>query len=123
MSRTPRYYYPRRRSRPHERPHHSDHGLQPERTSLSWTRTILAMVVCSLVILRWATGYPAAVFVVLAVVLVLAAWLYLSNRDRYEMKVRGIRDERVAPATAQFAVMAGIIAGLAVLTAVLVALE
>ena len=39
------------------------------------------------------------------------------------MKVRGIRDERVAPATAQFAVMAGIIAGLSVLTAVLVALE
>lgn len=109
------------RVREHQRPHHSDHGLQPERTSLSWTRTTLALGVCSLVMVRWATNYPAAVFVVLAAVMGLAAWLYVSNRDRYEVKVRGIRDENARPATAQHAVMAGLIATLAVVTAVLVA--
>ena len=45
---------------------HSDPGLQPERTTLAWTRTVVAMLVVGAVMLRWAHLYGSAVMLVAA---------------------------------------------------------
>ncbi|QYH20323.1 DUF202 domain-containing protein [Corynebacterium aquatimens] len=34
---------------------HADPGLQPERTSMSWSRTAISMLVVSSILLRWGT--------------------------------------------------------------------
>ena len=49
------------RRRPARGPLHQDPGLQPERTLLSWTRTLLLMLVVGGFFIRWAPYYGAAV--------------------------------------------------------------
>lgn len=63
-----------------------DPGLQPERTSLSWARTMLAMVVASLLFLRWIPDYGWFPVILIGLSLVTAASVYLGQRRRY---VRG----------------------------------
>ncbi|PJJ62151.1 uncharacterized membrane protein YidH (DUF202 family) [Compostimonas suwonensis] len=50
-----------------------DHGVQPERTALSWNRTALALVVNALLAIRsgWVGGFAG--FTVVGAVLLLAA--------------------------------------------------
>lgn len=74
---------------------HSDSGLQPERTLLAWHRTLLAMLVCSGLFLRWAPahGWLAALPVVLA--LATLGCIRLTLQRRYQASVRGLRDERL----------------------------
>ncbi|WP_018296818.1 DUF202 domain-containing protein [Corynebacterium lubricantis] len=75
----------------------TDAGLQPERTSLAWARTSLAMLVCSATLLRWAWHYPAVVFVAVAILAVLAAFIVFTQRARYSREAHGIARERVEP--------------------------
>lgn len=60
-----------------------DPGLQPERTSLAWARTMLAMVVASLLFLRWIPDYGWFPVILIGLSLVTAAGVYLSQRRRY----------------------------------------
>lgn len=75
----------------------SDPGLQPERTTLSWTRTSLAMLVCSATLLRWSWHYPAVVFIAIALLTVLAIFIVFTQRSRYAREARSLANERMEP--------------------------
>lgn len=62
---------------------HDDPGLQPERTSLAWTRTVVAMLVASAVLLRWSGVYGPAVLGIAGVLFVLAIVVVSTQRRRY----------------------------------------
>ena len=72
-----------------------DPGLQPERTSLAWGRTMTALVGASLLFLRWVPdhGWYAGTLVLAA--LAAALGIYLSQRHRYDRSVAGVSRGRV----------------------------
>lgn len=65
-------------------------GLQRERTLLAWTRTLLALVVAALLLVR-VLGAPLArsAHVPAVTVLVVALWLFLASDLRYRRGPRG----------------------------------
>ncbi|WP_293818837.1 DUF202 domain-containing protein [uncultured Corynebacterium sp.] len=77
-----------------ERPH-SDLGLQPERTSLSWQRTLLALLVVSAMLFRWIGRYGVIVLPATGVLVLLAALILLTQRRRYLRFSAGLRAERL----------------------------
>ncbi|GAA1150826.1 DUF202 domain-containing protein [Ornithinicoccus hortensis] len=70
-----------------------DPGLQPERTSLAWSRTWLAMVTVSAVFLRWLPHYGPSMVLIPALTLLAAVGIALTQRYRTHRDVLGIRDE------------------------------
>lgn len=70
-----------------------DAGLQPERTTLSWSRTCMACVVVSAVFLRWLPFYGPAMLLLPALTLVAAVGISVSQRHRTRRGVEGIRAE------------------------------
>lgn len=76
-------------------PLHADPGLQPERTVMSWGRTLLALFVASMMFLRW---YPTEGPITLVPALLCAVAgmaIHLTQRRRYALQSHGIRQERV----------------------------
>ncbi|WP_431790447.1 DUF202 domain-containing protein [Kocuria palustris] len=84
-----------RRSR--ERPAHDDPGLQPERTSLAWGRTLLALVVAAALLLRWLPPHGLAAVLPLAAAAVLALGIWLRQGLRYRRGARSVALESSAP--------------------------
>jgi len=76
-------------------PEHQDAGLQPERTSLAWGRTTLAMVVAAAIFLRWMPQHGLFTGVLVVVTLLAALAINLTQKIRYHRAVRGIADETV----------------------------
>lgn len=70
--------------------HHTDPGLQPERTSLAWTRTALAMSLVSMILVRWAWVYGPWVLTLILVLATLALSIHLTQRRRYLDEVAGL---------------------------------
>ncbi|MDJ0319169.1 DUF202 domain-containing protein [Pseudarthrobacter sp. PS3-L1] len=69
---------------------HQDPGLQPERTSLAWGRTLLALVTVSSLFLRWVPLHGWLVLGPLAMSITAAASIYATQRRRYQSNARGI---------------------------------
>ncbi|MBG6183919.1 uncharacterized membrane protein YidH (DUF202 family) [Arthrobacter sp. CAN_A214] len=89
---------------------HPDPGLQPERTWLAWGRTMLAMVVVSLLFLRWIPGYGGFPAILIGVAMISAGGVSFRQRRRYLRIDEGVEMERVhADAVAVLAVGASII--------------
>lgn len=84
-----------RRSR--ERPTHDDPGLQPERTSLAWGRTLLALVVAAALLLRWLPHHGLAPVLPLVAAAVLALGIWLRQGLRYRRGARSVALESSAP--------------------------
>lgn len=74
---------------------HSDLGLQPERTSLAWQRTVLALLVVSAMLFRWIGRYGVVVLPAAAVLMLLATAIFLTQRRRYLRFSAGLRAERL----------------------------
>lgn len=74
---------------------HSDLGLQPERTSLAWQRTVLALLVVSAMLFRWIGRYGVIVLPAAAVLMMLATAIFLTQRRRYLRFSAGLRAERL----------------------------
>ncbi|MET4061761.1 uncharacterized membrane protein YidH (DUF202 family) [Arthrobacter sp. UYP6] len=75
-------------------PRHEDPGLQPERTVLSWGRTVLALFTAALVFLRWLPQYGPWILVLVGAAGAVALAIYLTQRRRYSVRVMGIAAER-----------------------------
>ena len=67
-----------------------DPGLQPERTSLAWGRTLTALVGSSLLFLRWVPDHGWFAVALVAAALAAAMGIYGSQRRRYARSVAGV---------------------------------
>lgn len=65
-------------------PPHNDPGLQPERTTLAWGRTLLALLTVSTLFLRWIEHHGLFVLTLWGVSLITAAAIFATQRARYE---------------------------------------
>ncbi|WP_151525090.1 DUF202 domain-containing protein [Serinicoccus kebangsaanensis] len=70
-----------------------DAGLQPERTTLSWSRTLLALVTVSAISLRWTPLYGAAILLVPGGALLGALVIGATQRRATARRVRAIHEE------------------------------
>lgn len=77
---------------PSRRPH-GDPGLQPERTSLAWGRTMMALVTVSAIFLRWLPSHGLPILLLFAVSSGAALAIYGTQRRRYRASSRGIDEE------------------------------
>ena len=74
---------------------HGDAGLQPERTTLAWGRTMLARVTVSAIFLRWLPQHGFPILALFAVAVAAAAAIYFTQRRRYSASSHGISQEKV----------------------------
>lgn len=74
---------------------HSDAGLQPERTTLAWGRTMMALVTVSAIFLRWLPHHGFPILALFAIAIAAAAAIYLTQRRRYHTSSHGITQEQV----------------------------
>lgn len=74
---------------------HGDPGLQPERTTLAWGRTMMALATVSAFFLRWLPTHGLPILLLFAVSAAAALAIYLTQRGRYSASSHGIAGERV----------------------------
>ncbi|MFP3460111.1 DUF202 domain-containing protein [Arthrobacter globiformis] len=74
---------------------HRDAGLQPERTTLAWGRTMMALVTVSAIFLRWLPHHGFPILALFAVAVAAAAAIYFTQRRRYSTSSQGIAQEKV----------------------------
>lgn len=75
---------------------HADPGLQPERTTLAWSRTLLALVVCGALFLRWVPRHGAFPLILSALTAILALVIVAGQARRYRRSARGISSGRTS---------------------------
>jgi Domain of unknown function (DUF202) len=73
---------------------HGDPGLQPERTTLAWGRTMMALATVSAIFLRWLPHHGFPILLLFAVSAGAALAIYLTQRRRYLASSNGIVHER-----------------------------
>lgn len=76
---------------------HTDPGLQPERTSLAWTRTALATGLVAALSLRFGHSYGLALVPAVAIIGVLVTAALATQHRRYHRASAGITAERLTP--------------------------
>ena len=72
---------------------HGDTGLQPERTTLAWARTMMALATAGAIFLRWVPHHGLPVLALVTVTLATAVFTTASQRQRYTNSAKGIAKE------------------------------
>ena len=75
---------------------HADGGLQPERTSLAWSRTAVSFLVAAAIMLRWTSHFGVHLVGPLVASVVVALGIIASQRSRYRRQTQGIIDSTTA---------------------------
>lgn len=99
-----------------------DRGLQPERTTLSWGRTSLAMVSVSAIFLRWAPHYGLQILVLPALTLVCALLITSTHNSRTNESVQGIHSDALDVRPGEQLALMGLLMGIGAAGLVLVLL-
>ncbi|MCQ4248636.1 DUF202 domain-containing protein [Stutzerimonas stutzeri] len=76
-------------------PLHEDPGLQPERTSLAWGRTLLTMITVSALFLRWMPYHGTFVGMLVALSLATALGIWTTQQRRYARSASGVKSGRI----------------------------
>lgn len=79
---------------------HGDVGVQPERTVLSWDRTLLLLVTAAAFSLRWLTYHGLFVMILFAAALLTAGGIAAGQRRRYRLASEGIARGRATASVA-----------------------
>lgn len=99
---------------------HEDPGLQPERTTLAWSRTMMAFATVSAIFLRWLPHHGPPILIMFAISVAVAGTIHLTQRGRYNTSTQGIIAETVSAETSAVLWTASITAGMSALGIVLV---
>ena len=93
---------------------HPDPGLQPERTTMAWTRTLVSFLVVAGASLRVSASVHDAAFIVIAVIaMTVALNIMVRQSGRYRRSNAGLVQEKVKPQVLSVMVMSAAVALLA----------
>lgn len=82
------------RNRPE--PLHKDPGLQPERTTLAWARTVLAFITAAAICLRWIPQHGPFVLTLFTLATITGLAIQMTQHKRYGRGSIGIAADGVA---------------------------
>lgn len=97
-----------------------DPGLQPERTSLAWNRTLLALILAGVLLLRWVPLHGWFPLVISGLTVCIALGIATGQGRRYRRDVRGMRSGRIGADVVGVGWMAAAVALVSVLALVVV---
>lgn len=101
---------------------HEDPGLQPERTVLSWGRTMFALCTAAAIFLRWLPTHGPFVLALFGVAACTAVGIYTTQQARYRRASAGICKEHVEPDAVAVVVTSAAVLALGILGLVTVML-
>lgn len=93
----------------------ADPGLQPERTVLSWGRTMVSLFTASCIFLKWIPGHGMFVAVLFVLSLSAGFAIMFSQRHRYHRSVHGVHHGQPAADPLGVFATSGIVVALAAL--------
>ncbi len=98
----------------------ADPGLQPERTSLAWNRTLLALVLSGVLMLRWVPAHGWFPLVISGLTACIALGIATGQARRYRRGVQGMSVGHVGADVVAVAWVVGAVALVSVLALVIV---
>lgn len=81
----------------HTHLHTGDPGLQPERTTLAWNRTLMAFVIVAALFLRWGNQQGVVVVGLFAAALAVALTIWATQWTRHTRSVRAMQNPHSRP--------------------------
>lgn len=102
---------------------HVDLGLQPERTSLAWARSVVSLFVASAILLRWIPFYGIWILPAVGVLWIAALALQVTQERRYRRGVEGIVAGELRPNVKSICALAGVVTLVGIMSIVFVLLE